>query len=193
MKALALALCAAAVFASSARATTTTDAAGDFLPTFSGPPGANDLDVLSTDATLQGSSLVLSATLNGAIGTTPGGLYVWGVDRGAGASTASFASLGLSNIIFDSVVVVLPNGSGQVVLLGATPVMTPLDPSAIDITGSSFSVNVPIALLPSNGFATLSYTQNLWPRFGGVTTDDQISDFAPDSSMASITAPEPGA
>ena len=190
MKILALAILAAAILSVEARATTVSDPTDDFLASFSGPHGA-DLDVVSTTALLSGSNIVLSATMNGAIGTTPGGLYVWGLDRGAGAVTANFGSLGLSNIIFDAVVVVLPDGSGQVVTLGVTPVMTPLDPGAVTISGNSFSAVVPVALLPSNGFATLNYTQNLWPRYGGVTSDDQISDFAPDSTMATISAPEP--
>jgi len=192
MKILSLAaVLAAAILSVEARATTVSDPVGDFLLSFSGPHGA-DLDVVSTTAVLSGSDIVLSATLNGAIGTTPGGLYVWGVDRGAGATTANFAGLGLPNIIFDAVVVVLPDGSGQVVELdGLMPVMTPLAPGAVTISGNSFSAVVPVALLPSNGFATLNYTQNLWPRYGGVTSDDQISDFAPDSTMATISAPEP--
>jgi hypothetical protein len=190
MKILVLAILAAAILSVEARATTTSDPTGDFLPSFSGPHGA-DLDVVSTTALLSGTNIVLSATMNGAIGTTPGGLYVWGFDRGAGATTANFSSLGLPNIIFDSVVIVLPDGSGQVVELGASPVMTPLAPGSITISGNTFNAVVPVALLPTKGFATLDYMQNLWPRFGGVTTDDQIADFAPDSAMAHISAPEP--
>ena len=190
MKILALALLAAAILSVEARATTVSDPVDDFIPSFSGPHGA-DLDVVSTTAVLSGSNIVLSATMNGAIGTTPGALYVWGLDRGAGATTANFESIGLPNVIFDSVVVVLPDGSGQVVTLGLTPVMTPLAPGAVTISGNSFSAAVPVSLLPSNGFATLNYTQNLWPRYGGVTSDDQISDFAPNATMAGISAPEP--
>jgi hypothetical protein len=191
MKILALAILAAAILSVEARATMVNDPTGDFLPSFSGPHGG-DLDVVSTTALLSGSNIVLSATLNGAVGTTAGGLYVWGLDRGAGATTANFSSLALPNIIFDAVVIVNQDASGLVVQLGATPVMTPLDPGAITISGNTFSAVVPVSLLPSNGFATLNYTQNLWPRFGGVTTDDQIADFAPDSTMAGISsAPEP--
>jgi hypothetical protein len=130
--------------------------------------------------------------MNGAIGTTPGGLYVWGVDRGAGATTANFGAINLPNIIFDSVVIILPDGTGQVVLLNsATPVATPLAPGSITISGNTFQAVVPIAMLPSAGFQPLSYLQNLWPRQGGVTDNAQISDFAPDSTMSPISAPEP--
>ena len=176
--------------AANARATTTTDAMNDFLPTFTGPHGA-DLDVLSTTATLVGTNLVLNATLAGAVGTTPGGLYVWGIDRGMGASTANFGSLGLSNIIFDSVVIVNPDGTGTVVLLSPSQVATPLAAGAISIAANQFTVTVPLSMLPSTGFTAANYTQNLWPRYGGLTMDSQISDFAPDDHMASISTPEP--
>src|SRR5262245_38970818 len=102
MKLLAFALLATCFFALDARAVTTSDASNDFLPSFSGPHGA-DLDVLSTSASISGTNLILNATMAGPIGTTPGGLYVWGIDRGVGSTTANFASLGLPNIIFDSV------------------------------------------------------------------------------------------
>ena len=114
--------------------------------------------------------------------------YVWGFDRGAGATTANFGAIGLPNIIFDSVVVVLPDGTGQVVTLEmGTPVPTPLPAGAITIDGNTFTAMVPLSMLPSQGFATADYTQNLWPRYGGIETDDQISDFAPDASMAAPT------
>jgi PEP-CTERM motif-containing protein len=192
MKLVAFALLVGAFLAVQARATTITDSPGDYLPSYSGPQGA-DLDVLSTNATLSGSNLVLNALLRGDVGTTPGALYVWGIDRGAGATTANFASLNLPDIIFDSVVIINQDGSAQVAILGgAQPVVTPLAPGSVSINGSSFTATVPIAMLPSNGRTPLQYTQNLWPRFGGLTSDDQISDFAPNSTMASISAPEPG-
>ena len=191
MRIFALALLLGAFFAVEARATMVTDATNDFIGSYSGPHAA-DLDVVSTDATLQGSNLVLSATMNGAVGTTAGGLYVWGFDRGTGASTANFSAIGLPNIIFDSVVIINQDGTGAVAILSAgPPVVTPLAAGSIAIAGNSFTATVPVAMLPSTGFTTLNYTQNLWPRFGGLTTDDQIADFAPDSSMAPISAPEP--
>ena len=67
--------------------------------------------------------------------------------------------------------------------------MLDLAAGSINILGNSFVATVPLAMLPSTGFNATGYTQNLWPRFGGITTDDQISDFAPDSSMAGV--PEP--
>jgi hypothetical protein len=193
MRALAFALLAGAFLATAAHATTVSDPVGDFIPSYSGPHGA-DLDVVSTTAQLTGTNLILQATMDGPIGSTAGGLYVWGFDRGAGSTTANFAPINLPNIIFDSVVIVMPDGTGQVVLLNsATPVATPLAAGSITISGNTFQAVVPISMLPSAGFQPLSYTQNLWPRFGGLTSNDQISDFAPDSTMSPLSAPEPAA
>src|SRR5262245_21013264 len=89
-----------------------TDAAGDFLPTFIGTPGG-DLDVLSAGVLLSNDRFRFSATLNGRIGTTPGGLYVFGLDRGAGTErfVSATPSVG-QGIFFDSVLVISANGTG---------------------------------------------------------------------------------
>ena len=55
------------------------DPVGDFIPSFVGPHNA-DLDVLTSEVVLQGSQFVFSARLAGAVGTTPGSLYVLGLD-----------------------------------------------------------------------------------------------------------------
>jgi hypothetical protein len=160
---------------------------GDFLPTYAGPPNG-DLDVLSTRVNLLGTNLVFSATLNGNVGTTAQGFYIWGVNRGAG--TANFASLGLPNIIFDSVIRINPDGTGAVTLIGGAT--TNLAAGSITINGNTFQAVVPLSLLPSNGFSSVAqYGQNLWPRFGGATGNAQISDFAPDATLGSIETPEP--
>ena len=62
-----------------------TDAAGDFLPTYTGPhdPG---LDVVSYEAVLVGDHLVLAGEMAGPVAPTleVGGLYIIGLDRGRG-------------------------------------------------------------------------------------------------------------
>jgi len=164
----------------------TVDPIGDFLPTYAGPHNG-DLDVVSTNASLLGTNLVFSATLNANVGTTAQGFYIWGVNRGAG--TANFASLGLPNIIFDSVIRINPDGTGAVTLIGGPT--TNLAAGSITITGNTFQAVVPLVLLPSNGFSVAQYGQNLWPRFGGAVGNAQISDFAPDDTMGPIQTPEP--
>lgn len=162
------------------------DPVGDFLPSYTGPHGG-DLDVVSTSVNLLGNNLVFSATLNANVGTTAQGFYIWGVNRGG--STANFASLGLPNIVFDTVVRINPDGTGTVTLIGGAT--TNLAPGSITIKGNGFQAIVPLSLLPSNGFGLSQYGQNLWPRFGGAVGNAQISDFAPDATMAGITTPEP--
>lgn len=168
------------------------DPVGDFLPTYAGPKGG-DLDVVSTNASLLGTNFVFSATLNAPVGSTSQGFYIWGVDRGTGASTSNFAALGLPNIIFDAVVRINPDGTGLVNLLAPTPpAATPLPVGSITFSGNSFQVIIPVSMLPSRGFSPGQYTQNLWPRWGGAVGNAQISDFAPNANNASIsTVPEP--
>jgi hypothetical protein len=162
------------------------DAAGDFLPTYTGPLSA-DLDVRSSEVFLKSGVFDFTATLGGGIGTTPGGFYVFGINRGAG--TALFGALA-PNVLFDSVVIVNNNGSGfaRDLLSGVT---TNLAPGAITFGDTSISALVDAALLPSAGFAPTAYTYNLWPRSPGMGTAT-IADFAPDNANNAITAvPEP--
>ena len=162
------------------------DPADDFLPSYVGAHGG-DLDVTSIDVTFDGNKFVLSATMSGAIGTTPGALYVWGVDRGAG--TARFGSLA-SGVLFDSVIVLQPNGTGSVnrIVGGGS---TALSPGDITISGNTITASVLASFLPSQGFAPADYTFNLWPRLGS-GNNNQISDFAPDNSnIAAQSVPEP--
>ena len=182
-----IAATSAALVASGASAAPLADAAGDFLATYTGPKNA-DLDVRSSEVRLATGVFDFRATLGGDIGTTTGGLYVFGVNRGAG--TARFGALA-SNVLFDSVVVVNNNGTGfaRDLIAGVT---TNLAPSAISFSGTSLSALVDASLLPSLGFAVDAYTYNLWPRSPGAG-NAAISDFAPDNANNAVTAvPEPG-
>jgi hypothetical protein len=176
----------AIVASTTALAAPSIDPAGDFISSYTGPQNA-DLDVLSSQVLLHGSVFNFTATLGGAIGTTTGGFYVFGVDRGAG--TARFGALA-SNVLFDSVVVINNNGTGftRDLLAGVT---TALAPGSINFSGASLSAFVDTSLLPSAGFAPSSYSYNLWPRSPGAG-NSTIADFAPDNANASIAAvPEP--
>lgn len=182
------ALLAAALLLTSAvpaTAVSRTDPAGDYLAGYTGAK-YGDLDVLDFSASIVGSNFVLSSTMAGAVGTTAGGIYVWGVNRGAG--TAGFgASLGLTNVLFDSVVILRPDGTGTAVRIPGGP--TALAAGSVTISGNTITGTIPIALLPSTGFSPGHYGFNLWPRLnGGPVTN--IADFAPDN--ATIRAvPEP--
>jgi hypothetical protein len=171
------------------------DPVGDFLPTLTpGAPRAGDLDVVSSSVTLLGSNFLFSATLNAPINTTPEAFYVWGIDRGAGASTANFTSLGLPNIIFDSVLIVQNEGTGVVNDLTGMAPPAPLAAGSVTSVGNTIQALVPVSFLSTRGFALEQYTWNLWPRWGGIPfSDPQIADFAPNATNAAVdVVPEPG-
>lgn len=158
------------------------DPTGDFLTSFAGPTNP-DLDVIRGEVSLDGSNFVFESTSAGPIGTTPGALFVWGVNRGAG--TARFGDLA-PGVLFDAVVIIRPDGTGQVVDLTTTPpTATPLPGGSVTIDGAELRARVPASLLPSRGFQPADYTVNLWPRTG-VGNNNQISDFAPDNSNAPV-------
>jgi hypothetical protein len=162
-----------------------TDPAGDFLATFAGSSASTDLDVLSATVTYNPTAdiFTLSSTMAGPVGLTPGGFYVWGVNRGTG--TAGFAANGLIGVLFDTVVLLRPNGTG-------TAAGTALPAGAISVVGNTISASFSGALLPSTGFAKANYTFNLWPRDGAFTGFAAISDFAPNNANFTATpVPEP--
>lgn len=164
------------------------DPKGDFLATFAGSAASTDLDVLSATVTYNpGTDLfTLSATMDGAIGSTASGFYVWGVNRGAG--TAGFANIGISGVRFDRVVILRPDGTGAVGGVGALP------SGSVTIAGNTITGVVSGSLLPGTGFGNkLDYTWNLWPRDGAFAGTAAISDFAPNNANFTATpVPEPG-
>ena len=183
-----LVLCLATLAAASqAQAIGITDAKGDYVPGFTGSK-AGDLDVIGSFVTynLATDSFVFSGTMDANIGTTPGGFYVWGVNKGAG--TAGFAANGYGGVLFDAVVILNSNGTGRVGAIN-------LAAGSVKISGTTIIAEVPGSLLPSTGFAKQAYTWNLWPRDVALTGFAAISDFAPDNSNAPVTVlgvvPEP--
>jgi hypothetical protein len=163
------------------------DAVGDFLPTFGGSTSSLDLDVVDATVTYNtvANTFTLSSTQAGAVGSTPTGFYVWGVDRGAG--TAGFAANGIGGVYFDTVVILRPNGTG-------TAAGAALPAGAITVAGNVISATFSATLLASTGFAVPKYTWNLWPRDSAVAPGfAQISDFAPNNaSFTAVQVPEPG-
>lgn len=164
------------------------DPVGDFIPSFVGPRNA-DLDVVTSEMTLEGSQFVFNARLAGPVGLTTGSLYVLGLDRGAG--TARFPVIA-PGVLFDEVLAVTGRGVATVRDLIAGTATT-LPGSATTISGDILTVSFPINLAPSLGLTPSNYTWNLWPRTGA-GNDNQISDFAPDNSNVRVTVasvPEP--
>lgn len=164
-----------------------TDRPGDFLATFAGSSASTDLDVLSASVFYNAGTDVftLTATMSGAVGSTATGLYVWGVNRGAGA--AGFAANGINGVRFDRVILLRPDGTGTVAGAGALP------GGSVTLSGNTITATVSGSLLPSTGFANkLDYTWNLWPRDSAFAGFTAISDFAPDNANFTATpVPEP--
>ena len=165
-----------------------TDPKGDFLATFAGSTASTDLDVIGASVFYNASTDVftLTATMDGLIGTTATGFYVWGVNRGAG--TAGFASLGLNGVRFDRVIILRPDGTGSIPGVGA------LLAGSITISGKTITGAVSGSLLASTGFTNkLEYGFNLWPRDGAFSGTAAISDFAPNNAnFTAVPVPEPG-
>jgi len=191
---MAVAVAASAIALQPARATTVVDPAGDFLATYTGPHNG-DLDVLSASAVQNGTSVTLTANLNGAIGTTAGSVYVWGVNRGAGTQllTLGTPSVG-AGVSFDAVAVLFPNLTGAVVTFTGGIASAPVLLAAGAVTGSGSTITgvVPFSLLQTTGFAPANYLYNVWTR-DGLATNDQIADFAPNASSFIANVPEPAA
>jgi hypothetical protein len=155
------------------------DPPNDFLSTFSGPHNG-DLDVLSANATINGSNVDFTATLNGTVGETPGAVYVFGVNRGMG--TPKFASIGEGGVTFDSTFVIKTAGASVVNDLISKTTTTISD---VTLSGSTISGVVPISALPSEGFSSNNYQFNLWPESGAPNPGNtEISDFAPNNRDA---------
>jgi hypothetical protein len=187
----ALALAALSLAGQAAHASTVTDPAGDFLSTYTGPHNG-DMDAISASAFDDGTNVTLSATLNGAIGTTPTGFYVFGIDRGGGLPLLTFSSPAVgAGVNFDAVAVLIPGGGSFVDVILPTA-ETPVSLTDVTFSGSGFTAVIPLADLPSNGFTPDHFLYNLWPRDGiGTMNNDQIPDFAPDATDFAASVPEP--
>ncbi|MEA2777276.1 MAG: hypothetical protein QOF90_2682, partial [Acetobacteraceae bacterium] len=163
------------------------DPTGDFVPSFTGAK-TPDLDVVSFATTFDGTNFHISGTLNGNIGTLPTSLYVIGFDRG-GAGPSPFAPIGEPGVVFDSVVTLTGKGVATVNLLGTNASSTPLSADAVHISGSSFEIDVPAALLPSAGLSPTDYRVNLWPRDTTQVGNAAIADFAPENAVLTVSPP----
>jgi hypothetical protein len=182
-----------ALGAASVQAQSIIDAAGDFLPTYTGPQNG-DVDVLSAFAGYNASTdrFSFSGTFAGAIGTTAGAFYVWGLDRGVGTERFVTGSPSVGQgVKFDAAVFLRPNGTARVTtFVGTVATAVEVGAGTAMVSGDTISGSISGALLGSTGFAKADYTWNLWPRIG--TTNNTISDFAPNGMNVPVAAvPEP--
>jgi hypothetical protein len=167
-----------------------TDPAGDILPTFD-LAFRGDLDLTSADVNFDGSKFVFKGTALETVGESENFTYVFGLNRGMG--TPKFANIGNPHVMFDATFVLNPSGASSVrdLISGTTTQI-----NDVAISGNSFSGTVPLALLPSQGFAPNDYMYSLWTSVGAPSPqNDGISDFAPNDSVSLVTStatPEPG-
>lgn len=177
-------ICAGAlalILAGTAQARTIIDPTNDFIASYTGPL-QSDLDVTSLAVSYnQAASLfTIQSTMAGAINPLLGGFYAIGVNTGTGAGP--FGPIGAPNVLFNRVIAVQKAGT-------ATIGGVPLAAGSVTIGGNALSVVVPLALLPSTGFAPNHYAFNIWPR-SGPGGFEVISDFAPDNATLAAV-PEP--
>ncbi|GAA4758592.1 hypothetical protein GCM10023264_28740 [Sphingomonas daechungensis] len=174
---------------------TVVDPLDDFLSTYTGPLN-DDVDILSGDVAFDGTSYFLTSTMNGAIGTTTGSIFVWGINRGSGAPRLTFGSPSVgAGVLFDAVVVMFPDGTLRIVTIppAGAPTFNVIA-GGTTIAGNSLSATVPLSLLDSMGLAPEDYMFNLWSRTRvnplADGTNAEIADFLSSSTQARAV-PEP--
>ena len=178
------------------------DPADDFLSSYTGPHNGV-LDVLSANVRFDqaSSQLVFEATLNGAIGTSPHAVYIFGIDRGwgnvgnhvfqSGGPPGGLPKIG-AGVTFDTVLVVTAGGAGSVTDLFYGGGHT-LGAGSVAISGNTLTAVAPLSFFTPGIGGPTSWGWNLWPRDINSLANVHVSDFAPDNSDALITAvPEPG-
>jgi hypothetical protein len=164
------ALTLAAILAGgSALASTTTMSTG-FLPTYIGPQNG-DLEIASASAVVEGADLVLSATAEAAIGTTPGVDYVWGINTVGASAPAPFASEGFNKVLFNDAVVAKLGGPG------------------VTVSGDTITDTVPIASLADVALSPGQFDISLWPKVAGGFSS--FSEFVPGNGTFTVGVPEP--
>ena len=177
--------------------------AAAFLPSYTGPQ-SEALDLSSIAVTFDGTNFDLNSVSSAPIASSPAGsLFVWGVNRGAGAAafatatpTATNPSIG-SNVLFDAVLAINPATDTATVVNTTNGAVTPLPAADLTISGDTINAVLPASLLPSTGFAPADYTFDLWPRVG-TGLNDQVAQFdgATNSTnpvnLSATLVPEPG-
>ncbi|HEV2568466.1 PEPxxWA-CTERM sorting domain-containing protein [Sphingomonas sp.] len=171
----------------------TADADDDFIPTFAGTP-VQELDIRSVDARLKDGVFRLSVTTDAPIGQTSSSYYVWGINRGAGAPRLQFVGAPPSlrpDLNFDAIFITYADQSAEFSLLPPSNFVNLA--GAVQISGNTLTALLPLAMLPSNGFAPWQYEFTVWSHFNPIgpissANNARIADFSPTIRAA---IPEP--
>jgi hypothetical protein len=167
------ALALAAILATGPAFATTVTTSTGILPTYIGPENG-DVEIASASATVDGADLVLSATADAPIGTTPGAVYVWGINTVGASAPAPFASEGFGGVLFNDMVVVSPAGST----------------AGVTISGDTITDVVAISSLKGVVLNPDQFGISLWPVVGKGFTG--FSEFVPGNGTFAVGGvPEP--
>ena len=137
---------------------------------------------------LRDGTYEFAAIVRGPIDDPQPSTYVFGIDRGKGASTSTpFASR--SNIKVDALVSVTRTATGVTgsVTDLTTNQTTSIDPANIDINGPSLRVYLAPSLLPAKGLATNAFRFSFWTKSNASGGIESVGSFVPESTMARIT------
>jgi hypothetical protein len=143
-----------------------------FLPTYTGPKNG-DVNIVSASATLDGTNLVLSATADAPIGTTPGAVYVWGINTMGADAPAPFAVDGFANVLFNNPITVNPAAPG----------------AGVTISGDTITDVVAISSLKNVVLNPAQFGISLWPVVGKGFSG--FSEFVPGDGTFAVGVPEP--
>ncbi|THD64629.1 PEPxxWA-CTERM sorting domain-containing protein [Phenylobacterium sp.] len=153
-------------------AATVTTSTG-FLPTYVGPQNG-DLEISSASATINGADLVLSATADAPIGTTPGAVYVWGINTVGASAPAPFASEGFGGVLFNNAITVNPAAHA----------------AGVTVSGDTITDIVAISSLKNVVLNPQQFGISLWPVAGSGFS--AFSEFVPGNGTFAVGGvPEP--
>jgi hypothetical protein len=135
------------------------------------------------------STLELGAILRGPNRSTAPAYFVFGIDRGSGASLGPLFSA-RPGITPDALVTITPAPNNSSVSAAVTDLktgaVTPLAPSAIQAKGSTLRVFVPLSALPSTGAPASQYRFAFWTQSQPGDSIANVGSFVPDSTMIPV-------
>lgn len=176
----------------------TADPIGDFEGTYTGP-ALGGIDISCVSVRFDGTDFHLKATLADNITNAGASYLVWGVDRGAGKPRLQFIGAPppiKPDLLFDTVFLNFQDGSAE---LGVIPEQGPpvfTNPvGLVSFSGNVLEAVLPLALIPSTGFAPQDYRFTVWSHYqaepGAVDPSNVFkADFSP---TIQPSVPEPAA
>lgn len=195
---LTLALLLAAAAPAAPALACTADPLGDFEGTYTGP-ALGGIDISCISVRFDGTDFHLKATLADDIANAGASYLVWGVDRGAGKPRLQFIGAPppiKPNLLFDTVFLNFQDGTAELGVIPAQGMPVFTNPvGLVSFSGNVLEAVLPLALIPSTGFAPEDYRFTLWSHYqaepGPVDPSNIFkADFSP---TIQPSVPEPAA